>query len=358
MSKEGALILEDGTRYEGRLFGAENAVAGEVVFSTAMTGYTESLSDPSFAGQILVSTYPIVGNYGFPSDEKEPSTGLSKFLEGDTLYPKAFIVHDYTDGYSHWNAVESLSEAMRRHNVTGLFGIDTRALTKKLRDQGPLIGKVVTSDEEDIPFVQSDEINLVAEVSTKEVITYGNGVRKIVLIDCGVKHNIIRHLLQRGLTIYRVPWDYDFRGLDYDGIFISNGPGDPRHCEQTIQYIREAIDREIPTAGICMGNQILALAIGASVRKMKYGHRSQNQPVQMVGSDRCFITSQNHGFAVDDSHLPQGWRPFFTNLNDGSNEGLIHDSGKFFSVQFHPEACGGPTDTTFIFDKFVEILLK
>lgn len=359
MRKKGVLILSDGTRYEGEVFGAEKPVSGEVVFSTAMTGYTESLTDPSFEGQILVSTYPLVGNYGLPTLEKDEETGLTVFHESHKMHPEGFIVHDYCEGYSHWNATESLEEGMKRDGVTGLTGIDTRALTQKLRDHGPLMGKILIEDGDDIDFVNTDEINFVARVSTKEVITYkGTLGKEIVLVDCGVKENILRNLLKRGLTVHRVPWDYDFTTMTFDGIFISNGPGNPNLCIPTIEHIRKAMTMGKPIAGICMGNQLIGRAIGADVVKMKYGHRSHNQAVRMVGTDRCFVTSQNHGFAIDPDTLPEGWKPYFINLNDGSNEGLIHESGQMFSVQFHPEACSGPTDTQFFFDDFVALLTK
>lgn len=358
MRRKGALVLNDGSRYEGEIIGAEHGSSGEVVFTTGMTGYTESLSDPSYAGQILVATYPIVGNYGVPSDEKDEATGLMKFWESETFHPAAYIMHDYTDAYSHWNAAESLDEAMKRHGMVGLTGIDTRELTKKIRDNGPLLGEIVLDGEAPKGFISSDDINLVDRTSTKEVKYFkGTGDKHVVLVDCGVKQNIIRHLLSRGLNITMVPWDYDFTGMEYDGLFISNGPGDPKHCTTLIENVRQVIEAgEKPIAGICMGNQIIALAIGADVVKMPFGHRSVNQPVRMYGTTKCFVTSQNHGFAVDQDNLPKGWHPYFINLNDGSNEGLIHESGRYFSVQFHPEANGGPTDTTFIFDNFVKLL--
>lgn len=352
--KRGSLILSDGSKYDGLLFGAQESTTGEVVFNTGMTGYTESLSDPSYEGQILVATYPLQGNYGLPPrDEKG---GLSSFYESKKLHPTAFIVQDYSEGYSHWNAVESLEEGMKRAGMVGLMGIDTRALTQKLRSSGSMLGKIIPANGEDPGFLRYDEVNLVDKVSTKEVIEYKGGKKRVVLVDCGCKENIIRHLLQRDLSVIQVPWDYDFTKLEYDGLFISNGPGNPNLCEATVEHVRASIAAEIPTTGICMGNQIMALAIGAPVEKMKYGHRSHNQPVLMEGTNKCFITSQNHGFAVNDSQLPDGWRTYFSNLNDHTNEGLIHESGKFFSVQFHPEACGGPTDTTFIFDDFVRLL--
>lgn len=358
MKKKGKLILENGSTYEGDLFGAtDKSVSGEVVFNTSMTGYPESLSDSSYEGQILVCTYPIIGNYGLPSEDVDPKTGLPLYLESPDLHPRALIVHDYTDAYSHWNAVESLSEGLKRHGVVGLTGIDTRELTKQIRDHGPMVGKLLV-DDQDIDFFQTDEVNLVAKVSTPEVIHFTKeGAKRVVLVDCGAKENIIRMLLQRGVDLTIVPWDYNFTSLDYDGLFISNGPGNPMHCTPLIERVKQVIDSgDKPIGGICMGNQIMALAIGAKVEKMKFGHRSSNQPVRLCGADRCFITSQNHGFAVDSTTLPSGWRPYFENLNDGSNEGIIHESGKYFAVQFHPECHGGPMDTEFFFDDYIKLL--
>lgn len=358
MRRKGTLILSDGTRYTGEVVGAEVQVSGEVVFSTAMTGYTEGLTDPSYAGQILVETYPIIGNYGIPSDEKDEKTGLTKFWESDRIHPIALIMHDYTEMYSHWNAAESLEEALKRQGVVALTGIDTRELTIRLRNHGPLLGKIVLEGEEEIDFTCSDDINLVDQVSTKEVKHFSSyGSKEIVLVDCGVKENIIRQLLKRGLNVTLVPWDYNFTDMTYDGLFISNGPGNPKHCEALIKRTRDVINEgKKPIAGICLGNQIIALAIGAEVTKMPFGHRSVNQPVQMCGTNKCFITSQNHGFAVDDSNLPKGWHTYFRNLNDQTNEGLIHESGRYFSTQFHPEAAAGPQDTEFIFDDFVNLI--
>lgn len=356
--KKGSLILSDGTVYEGLVFGAQESVSAEVVFSTNMTGYTESLSDPSYRGQILVATYPIQGNYGLPAMSKDPQTDNLQFYESNELHPRGFVVYDYTEGYSHWNADYSLEEGMRLAGMVGLMGVDTRALTKKLRDSGSMMGKIIVEGSGDVEFSNYDNVNMVAQVSRKDVKEYGKGSKRVVLIDCGVKQNILRHLLKRDLTIVEVPWDYNFTDMDFDGLFIGNGPGNPMHCMKTVEHIRHTISKGIPTAGICMGNQLLALAIGAKVQKMKFGNRSHNQPVIMCGTTKCFITSQNHGFAVDDSNLPDGWHPYFRNLNDHTNEGLIHESGRFFSVQFHPEASGGPRDTSFIFDKFVDELKK
>lgn len=355
--KNVTLILDDGSRFQGKSFGYDKSVAGEVVFNTAMMGYPESLTDPSYVGQIMVLTYPLVGNYGVPSREEAPN-GLSRFMESDRIHPEAIVVSDYSYEYSHWNAQCSLAEWLKEEKVVGVTGIDTRALTKLLREKGSMKGKIILEGDEDIPFVDPNLENLVAKVSCPEVVTYGEGEgkKRVVLIDCGVKDNIIRCLLNRGVTVIRVPWDYDFSTIDYDGLFISNGPGDPNMCETTVSHIRKALEGMKPVCGICMGNQLLAKAGGAKIFKLKYGHRSHNQPVRQIGTNRCFITSQNHGFAVDNGTLGADWEPLFVNMNDGTNEGIRHRSKPFFSAQFHPEACSGPVDTEFLFDDFVKLL--
>jgi len=300
--KEVLLILDDGSRFRGYSFGYDKAVAGEVVFNTAMTGYPESLTDPSYSGQMMVLTYPLVGNYGVPRQTFE-TNGISTFLESEKIHAEAIIVSDYSENYSHWNAVESLSEWLKKEKIAGITGIDTRELTKLLREKGSMKGKIVFENENEIDFVDPNLINQVARVSCKEVITYGTGKKRVVLVDCGVKHNIIRCLLKRDVTVVRVPWDYDFNTLEFDGLFISNGPGDPDTCEITVNHIREAMKKKKPIFGICMGNQLLAKAGGAKTFKLKYGHRSHNQPVRMAGTEKCFITSQNHGYAVDNNTM-------------------------------------------------------
>lgn len=352
------LILDDGTRLRGQSFGYEKPVAGEVVFNTAMTGYPESLTDPSYAGQLMALTYPLVGNYGVP-----PFTfagnGLPTYMESGKIHAEAVIVSDYSENYSHWNAVESLGDWLRREHVPGVTGIDTRALTKTLRERGVMMGRIAFDDgPDDAPAAQYAGVNYVDKVSCKEVIRYNTGAAKrVVLVDCGVKANILRCLLKRGVEVVRVPWDYDFNGLAYDGLFISNGPGDPDTCDAAVRNIRRAMQTpRLPIFGICMGNQLLSKAGGAKIYKLKYGHRSHNQPVRMVGTDRCFITSQNHGYAVDNNTLGADWEPLFVNMNDGSNEGIRHKENPWFSAQFHPEADGGPTDTEFLFDEFVKLL--
>ncbi len=348
--KQAKLTLEDGTVFTGKSFGSEKAVAGEVVFYTGMTGYPESLTDPSYTGQILVSTYPMIGNYGVPVNRME--NGVHAHYESNKLHITALIISDYSFEYSHWNAEKSLSDWLKEWDVPGVFGIDTRALTKILREKGSMLGKI-EFDDQPIDFYDPNKENLVAVASCKEKEVYGNGKHKVVLVDCGVKNNIIRCLLERNSTVIRVPWDYDFTGEQYDGLFISNGPGDPAMCDATVEYIKSAIDAEKPIMGICLGNQLLARAAGAETYKLKYGHRSHNQPVLLTGTNRCFITSQNHGFAVATETLPDDWEPLFTNVNDNTNEGIRHKTKPFFSTQFHPEASSGPTDTEFLFDDFI-----
>ena len=347
------LTLEDGSFYTGRSFGAITPAAGEVVFNTAMTGYPESLTDPSYRGQILCLTYPLIGNYGAPGREEE--NDLLRFYESSSIHISGLIVSDYSFEYSHWNADESLGDWLMRHNIPGIYGIDTRALTKRIREKGAMLGKIEPSGVE-TSFVDPNSTNLVDEVSTRQRKVYGSGKHRIVMIDCGVKYNIIRNLLKRDTTVIRVPWDYDYHNEEYDGLFISNGPGDPKMCVPAIENIRRSLGSSKPIFGICLGNQLMALAAGADTYKLKYGHRSHNQPVLRVGTNRAYITSQNHGYAVDNETLPVDWEPLFVNVNDNTNEGMRHKHLPFFSTQFHPEASGGPTDTDFLFDEFITMI--
>jgi carbamoyl-phosphate synthase small subunit len=349
--KKAKLTLEDGSVFLGKSFGSEKPVAGEVVFYTAMTGYPESLTDPSYIGQILVSTYPMIGNYGVPFSKRE--NGIHKFFESHKVHISGLIIADYSYEFSHWNAEKSLSEWLKEYEVPGIFDVDTRALTKILREKGSMLGKI-EFDGQAIDFYDPNKENLVARASCAKKEIYENEGIRVVLIDCGVKNNIIRCLYKRGATVIRVPWDYDFSNEEFDGLFISNGPGDPAMCSETVKNIRKVLDENKPVMGICLGNQLLALAAGANTYKLKYGHRSHNQPVLLHGTDRCFITSQNHGYAVETETLPTDWEPLFTNVNDNTNEGIRHKSKPFFSTQFHPEASSGPTDTEFLFDDFIE----
>ena len=332
--KRATLILEDGTTFEGKSFGHEASTAGEVV--------------------ILVTTYPILGNYGVPPRREKDD--VSEYYESDHIHARAIIAQDYSHEHSHWQADRSLSQWLREEHIPGIYGIDTRALTKHLREHGSMLGKIVVEGCEEPEFYDPNKENLVGKVSCTEVETHGEGDKTVVLVDCGVKHNIIRCLTRRGVKVIRVPWNHDFTSIPYDGLFISNGPGNPDMAGETVELIRKAMEIGKPICGICMGNQLLAKAAGAKTYKLKYGHRSHYQPVRRAGTDKCFITSQNHGFAVDSDTLPADWEPLFINMNDGTNEGIRHKTLPFFSAQFHPEASSGPKDTEFLFDEFISML--
>lgn len=353
-TRRAILILEDGTTFDGKSFGYATSTSGEVVFNTAMTGYPESLTDPSYEGQILVSTYPMLGNYGVPPRREKDD--VSEFYESDHIHAKAIIAQDYTWEHSHWQADRSLAQWLQEEKIPGIYGIDTRALTKHLREKGSMLGKIIIDGCQDVDFYNPNAENLVGKVSCKDVEIHGHGEKTVVLVDCGTKYNIIRCLTRRGVKVVRVPWDYDFTQIPYDGLFISNGPGNPDMAEATVANIRKAFAIGKPICGICMGNQLLAKAAGAKTYKLKYGHRSHNQPVRRVGTNICYITSQNHGYAVDDTTIPDDWEPLFVNMNDGTNEGIRHKSKPYFSAQFHPEASSGPKDTEFLFDEFIALL--
>ena len=359
--KKVTLVLDDGTKFYGQSFGYEKPVAGEVVFNTAMMGYPESLTDPSYAGQLMALTFPLVGNYGVPAFSIEQN-GLPTFMESDRISATAIIVSDYSEQYSHWNAKESLADWLKREQVPGVTGIDTRQLTKVLRERGVMMGRLeypdIPENPDNLEIPDYGSINWVERVSCKDVIRYNEGAgKKVVLVDCGVKANIIRCLINRGVEVIRVPWNYDYTDMQFDGLFLANGPGDPDKCVDAVEILkRQMAQSRKPICGICMGNQLLAKAAGATIYKLKYGHRSHNQPVREVGTNRCYVTSQNHGYAVDAATLASDWRELFVNMNDGSNEGIRHQTNPWFSSQFHPEACSGPVDTEFMFDRFIETL--
>jgi carbamoyl-phosphate synthase small subunit len=374
------LVLEDGSEFVGWSFGKARSQAGEVVFTTGMTGYPQSLTDPSYRGQILVATYPLIGNYGVPlvPRTQEPyfdDAGIPVHFESPRIQAAGFVVAEACDAPSHYASESTLSLWLERNGVPGLQGIDTRALTERLREHGVMRGKILVEGSRDVTYDSGDSQHPVADVSIGAVKIYpasGEGTaaerptgkptgtatktgkaKRIVLVDCGAKANILRCLLARGVEVVRVPWNHDLKDLQYDGIFLSNGPGDPKACGKTIATLRRAMADDKPIFGICLGNQIMALAAGADTYKLPYGHRGQNQPCSEVGTQRCYITSQNHGYAVRGDTLPLGWEPWFVNANDGTIEGIRSTKAPFSAVQFHPEGCPGPRDTEFLIDAFI-----
>ncbi len=390
--RKAILMLNDGTYFEGIGFGATKEVGGEVVFNTGMVGYPESMTDASYQGQILTFTYPLIGNYGVPDPDARDKWNLPRFFESDfdeyrpnqqtedhNKHPKpqgirvnGIIIHELCKEPSHWNAKMSLDQWMKSEGIPGIEGVDTRELTKKLRVHGVMLGLLKIYDEGEQPdpskltekalkVQDPNDRNLVGEVSVKTPIIYeNNGSAKIVLIDVGAKLNIIRNLLARNLTVIRVPYNFSAKEiLEYkpNGFFITNGPGDPKHdsLKPTIAAVRELTDEGLPLMGICYGNQIFSLAMGADTYKLKYGHRSQNQPSMDLETGRCYITTQNHGFAVDaDSLKDTDLKLWFINVNDKTVEGVKHTKKNAFSVQFHPEHFPGPVDAEYLFEEYIK----
>jgi len=355
------LVLEDGTTLEGASFGAPRAVSGEVVFNTAMTGYVETLTDPSYRGQILSLTYPLVGSYGVPAPRARGS--VEGPYESQGIQVQGLIVQSYVERYSHHAAVRSLGAWLASEGIPAVTGIDTRTLTRKLREAGTMKGWLAPADMDlDRARRAAEAVEMREEVfrlvAPEEPIFYEGGKLRVLLVDVGAKDNIIRSLLQRGASVMRVPWharlaDFADRA---DGILIGNGPGDPKDLGPLIAQIRELLGGfPRPIFGICMGNQILALAAGGDTYKLPYGHRGVNQPVQDLLTRQCYVTSQNHGYAVRDDSLPADWEPWFVNINDGTNEGIRSRVRPFFSVQFHPEATPGPKDAGYLFDDFLRL---
>lgn len=356
--KKGKLVLKDGHVFEGTIFGAQFPSSGEVVFSTGMVGYPESLTDPSFHGQILCFTYPLIGNYGIPQNETD-TFGISKIFESSRIHIKGLIVSEYSENYSHWHAKKSLGKYLEEEGIPGISGIDTRALTKILATKGSMLGKIIF-EKKDTEFYDPNSVNMIPEVSPEKPQYYNipKSKKRIVIIDCGVKNNTLRHFIKRGISIIRTPWNYDFFAAkeNFDGVFISNGPGDPALLSPTVNIIKQCFEKKIPTFGICLGNQLMGRAAGAKTYKLKYGHRAQNQPCLNNETKRCYMTSQNHGFAIERKTLPKDWDIWFEQLNDGTIEGIKHKKLPFMAVQFHPEASPGPIDTEYLFDEFVKHL--
>lgn len=351
------LTLEDGTQFTGKSFGAYTETAGEVVFNTGMVGYPESFSDPSYTGQILTLTYPLIGNYGVPAPQKN-ADGLESIFESGRMTITAVIVSEYAEQPHHWQSTQTLGDWLKANNVPGITGIDTRALTRHLRDKGAMLGIITKSAKSRIPFHDPNSENLVAQVSPKEPILYKKGPKHIALVDCGMKLNILRNFLERDISVTRLPWNYNPWNLKtkFDGIFFSNGPGDPSLMKETVEIMKQGLEQKIPTFGICLGSQIMGLAAGGKTYKLKFGHRSQNQPCVDLETGRCTITSQNHGYAVDGKSIGKDWKVWMINANDNSVEGIKHQKLPFFSVQYHPEAHPGPNDNNPLFDKFVNLL--
>ncbi|KAJ1801339.1 Multifunctional pyrimidine synthesis protein CAD [Coemansia sp. RSA 2399] len=355
------LQLRSGEKFTGGSFGASTSVVGETVFTTSLVGYPESMTDPSYKGQLLVFTQPLIGNYGVPRRTRD-AYGLLNHFESENIQCSGIVVGDYATKYSHWNAIESLSEWCEREGVPAITGVDTRALVHILRGQGSTLGALsvgaAQQQQAGITWVDPNADNLVAQASTSSVRVFNPaGDVHVALIDCGVKNNIIRALCDQGARVSLVPWNHDLSGSlhNYDGIFISNGPGSPTKCTETIAQLRHAFSvYQRPIFGICMGNQLMGLAAGMNAYKLRFGNRGHNQPAVDLTTRKCVITSQNHGYALDDSKMPAGWDRYYVNANDGSNEGIRHVEKPFRSVQFHPEAKGGPLDTAYLFAEFVD----
>lgn len=356
------LVIKNGPTFSGLSVGAPKTVSGEAVFTTSLVGYPESMTDPSYRGQIICFTQPLIGNYGVPSGTKRDEFSLLKYFESPHIQCSGIVVSDVALEYSHWTAVESLSEWCQREGVAAITGVDTRELVSYLREQGSSLARLQVDGDKSSDFYDPGQVNMVAKVTTKQPyhIPVANAKHHVLVVDCGAKENILRCLVSRGADITVVPYNYPIQKVadKFDGIFISNGPGDPVYCSETVENLKQVIkgNPDLPLMGICMGHQLLSLAAGAKTLKLKYGNRAHNIPTLDLTTGKCHITSQNHGYAVDASTLPSDYQEYFINLNDQSNEGMMHKERPIFSVQFHPEAKGGPLDSSFLFDRYFQLL--
>lgn len=368
-NKFGMLILEDGTIFEGMGFGYSTVTFGEAVFNTGMTGYIEALTDPSYSGQILTLTYPLVGNYGVPNPAEKDADGIRKNLESEMIQVRGLVVHELSITASHWNMAMTLDEWLYNEKIPGISGIDTRELTIKLRTSGVMMAALVVSDTPiNVSEVKKklesakkyNDEEFMNTVSIKEPQTFGTESESIVVIDTGVKNSILRNVRSLGYKVIKVPWNYSLEKiLSYNpkGVIFSNGPGDPIKCAETMKTAKQAIEKNIPTLGICLGAQILGLAGGASTYKLKYGHRGQNKSCIDLDNNQVYVTSQNHGYCIDpDSLKNTDFKLWFTNTDDKTVEGIKHKKNKIIAVQFHPEASPGPFDCMFIFEELKKLI--
>ncbi len=369
-SRPAVLLLEDGTLFLGKGFGAEATVVGELVFNTGMVGYPESMTDPSYAGQVLCFTYPLIGNYGVPSGDEKDVFGLPRYFESGGIKVTGLVVQEQCQRPSHWASTRTLSKWMADQGAPGIEGVDTRALVTTIRERGVMMcalanGPEVANRRELRKLLEKsakyDSVDFVRRVSVKSAETYGVSEKRVVVIDCGVKESIIRNMLGRGYSVVRMPFDSSYAEVmkhDPSGVIVSNGPGDPQLCVDTVKTTARLVDSEVPVLGICLGEQVLGMSQGGETYKLKYGHRGQNKPVVDLISGRGYVTSQNHGYAVDPKSLSKTeLSPWFVNGDDKSVEGLVHASRPCIAVQFHPEAAPGPYDTEFVFDRFTAMML-